>query len=112
MDNLILNLSCDWDGCKKRFNKANDLYYHCRKTHIRKEMTKCLWKDCEMISSSRCNLTNHLLVHIPVVNGVCYICDRSFKWRCDFKRHVKGHSNSQNRFNEAVSILFYSGFER
>ena len=111
---VIKPFKCLWGSCQIVFESPNDCFYHCRKSHVKKEMKTCLWNKCHMVSSSRCNLTNHLLTHIPVVSGVCYVCDREFKWRWDFKKHIRRHSATENRFNEAAAILFveyHSRFE-
>ena len=104
--NTTKEISCEWWKCLRTFTNPNDCYNHCRKVHVIQDTRKCQWKDCRMTSSTRCNLTNHLLTHIPVVNGVCYVCDREFKWKCDFKRHISKHNSAENRFNNAAKLLF------
>ena len=104
---------CDWDDtnsskCKFKFATQNECYDHVRKVHIKKDTLICRWGKCGKVCTIRSNLTNHLLKHIPIVNGVCYVCDRIFKWRGDSKKHLLRHNRRERKFNDAVSLLFTS----
>ena len=105
----IKSFKCNWEMCQKGFEDARACYNHVKTYHIRTGMRECKWNSCKIISSSRCNLNNHIMTHLPVVNGICHLCNRSFKWRCDFKKHqLLYHHDEENKFNnEIVDFLFH-----
>ena len=100
-----IRIFCKWDYCGQEFPTIQGCYNHIRALHIASGQTQCKWENCHSISTSRCNLTNHVKTHLPFVVGVCYACERGFKWKGDFKRHMTRHSKQDNMFNDAVQLL-------
>ena len=102
-ESLVL---CEWNNCGKLFKFATDCHNHCCRDHISLGITQCQWRDCHIVSTTSFNLTSHLIVHIPVINGSCHICEKNFRRRGDYVKHLKLHSETENRFNAMVEILF------
>ena len=92
--------------CGQVYSSTNKCYDHVRYDHIDRTMRTCQWGNCKKTSTTRCNLTNHLLTHINIVSGICHICDRQFKWKSDFKKHFTTHTKDEVKFNKMVDILF------
>lgn len=97
---------CQWENCNMTFKSQNNCYDHVRQVHVLKNTLVCKWNGCHKVCSIRSNLTNHMLKHLQIVSGVCYVCERVFKWRGDSKKHLMRHSQTDRKFNDAVSILF------
>ena len=100
------SIVCQWDNCNIELESALECYNHVKSAHIPTGTLKCQWDDCRVVSSSRCNLTNHVCVHIDLIQGYCHVCNRQFKWRGDYKRHIKKHSAKEQTFNSLVVDLF------
>ena len=103
-------LKCEWVQndmeCGIQFKNPNECYEHVRKSHINSSTVACGWSDCNNVSSSRCNLTNHLLTHISIISGTCYLCNETFKRKHIYRRHKSLHSEAENKFNEVLELLF------
>ena len=102
---MLHTLQCQWEDCLKVFKTSEACFNHA-KSHIDKQNLSCCWKECDSTSTSKTNLINHLYVHIHVIRGTCYICNRSFKWRGDYQKHQKMHDRKTVKFNRAVALLF------
>ena len=100
------SIQCKWESCRRAFKYAKDCYDHVKDDHINiGQDVECLWDNCLTISSSKWNLVNHMNTHIEMVRGICYLCEKQFKWRGDFRRHMKSHPPQQIIFNDAVGLL-------
>jgi hypothetical protein len=97
---------CKWLSCGKVLKSAMECFEHCKTDHIPKGMLKCHWKDCSKVATIRSNLVSHLNKHITINSEFCFICDKSFRWRGDFRRHNKKHSDQEQKFNLLVNLLF------
>ena len=97
---------CAWGSCKRVFDTASECLAHIRSEHLEHGMTACQWRGCQKISTSRCNLSNHLPKHLKIVVEICHVCAKSFKWRGDYSKHTRLHNAQQIRFNEIVNLLF------
>ena len=89
-----------------KFKNGNDCYQHVRADHVKVGMTACLWGSCRKTSTSRCNLANHTIIHIDVVQKICHICGRTFKWKTLWRNHMYKHTEKENKLQELLVILF------
>ena len=106
MSEKSMHTECHWNSCKQSFEYPEDCYDHVKNDHINiGNDVECLWHNCSTISSSKWNLVNHINTHIDMIRGICYLCEKQFKWKGDFRRHMKSHSKQQIIFNEAVGLL-------
>ena len=96
---------CRWGDCNKKFPTKNMAFKHVKEAHIETEMTNCHWKGCKVKTVNKANLVNHLHKHIPRIRDFCYVCERPFKWTGDYRKHIKTHTDAQNKFNEAAGML-------
>ena len=97
---------CEWNGCNMTFKSQSRCLYHVKYDHIQSKETDCQWTNCNSKSTSRSNLINHLYKHISVIEGICYLCQKTFKRTADFKKHMLRHNHQERIFNGAVDILF------
>ena len=104
------SFKCEWVAidreCGLQFKNPNECYEHVRRSHINSKTVKCRWSDCSSVSRTRCNLTNHILIHIPIVSGICYLCNETFKRKHNYRKHKSLHTDSENRFNDVAAMLF------
>ena len=102
----ITSQQCKWRMCGKQFVTAKECYLHVKSAHIPTGTRICEWDDCTKVVSLRSNLVSHLNKHISINTDYCHHCDRDFKWRGDFTRHNKRHTENEQTFNEMANILF------
>lgn len=56
-----MRLECEWGGCGREFEKANQVYLHAARVHIRQGTSACLWPHCDPnVPRHRWSLTTHL----------------------------------------------------
>ena len=106
MTNYKGPIRCQWGNCTMTFKCGNECYTHVRRYHIKMGMTLCKWNNCHKLSTSRCNLANHAIIHINVVKKVCQLCEKEFKWNTLHRKHMSRHTKSEMRLAEVVDILF------
>ena len=104
--NMMSLVCCKWGQCNLKFKSGNDCYKHVRADHVRVGMTVCLWGSCKKVSSSRCNLANHTIIHMDVVQNICHICARNFKWQSLWRNHMIQHTEKEKKLHELLIILF------
>ena len=97
---------CCWEQCTAEFATPQLLFSHIKQEHCHKDTLVCRWGDCTKTTTLRSNLISHLHKHIRVIKETCYICDKQFKWKNDYRRHNKIHSKGQKIFNDVVNELF------
>ena len=71
---------CEWINCGQMFKSATHCYKHIRSHHLNQGTKKCEWSGCKLTSTSRCNLANHVCVHLNIIKEVCFVCNKYFKW--------------------------------
>ena len=104
--NIEKETKCEWLGCEAVFATQTKCFAHVKRVHIVEDTLVCKWDECGKECNLKSNLTNHLYKHIPIVNGVCYLCDRMFKWRGDSRKHLLRHTVEERGFNDAIALLF------
>ncbi len=97
---------CEWSYCYRKLKSQSQALYHVKYDHIQSKETQCQWTNCKSKSTSRSNLINHLYKHISVIEGICYLCQKTFKRTADFKKHIHRHTGQERQFNGAVDLLF------
>ena len=97
---------CRWINCDRFFSTDVEVFQHVKLQHIGLKSTKCHWSGCKIRTSTKWNLVNHINIHVDINRGICHICDKSFRWKGDFRRHIAKHSKQNSHFNDAVILLF------
>ena len=103
---MAKEIYCKWKGCFKLFVTDMDCFEHVKSTHIKNGIVTCSWAGCNIKTSTKWNLVNHINCHLDVKRGMCYICNKSFKWLGDYRRHAYKHSVQNSEFSDAVNLLF------
>ena len=102
-----LRTKCKWQNCENDFANDVECFEHVRVAHIAAtNAVVCRWDDCGSRTSTKWNLVTHMNRHLFVVRGYCHLCNRTFKWSGDAKRHSRKHTNEEEAFNKIVDILF------
>ena len=100
-------IRCKWGKCHATFKNELDCFEHVRVDHIKRFNTMdCNWDFCNARTSTRWNLVNHMNTHLLIVRGTCYLCNKDYKWRGDWKKHLAKHSREEIEFQNLVSGLF------
>ena len=101
----IMKVQCLWDNCKEQFTKEELRLEHLKHDHITKETTKCKWGDCGFIGTSRWNIISHIYIHLKIVSATCFLCNKSFKRRNEYKMHYKSHSTNEKVLDKMARFL-------
>jgi uncharacterized Zn-finger protein len=74
---------CDWNGCKKGFNKKAILKQHKLTVHLNERKFKCNYNKCEKKFFSKTELNNHKCIHSGEKTFICEHknCDQKFTQR-------------------------------
>ena len=103
MESVII---CKWKSCASQFKTHKECFEHVRSIHIGAKVVNCSWGTCTAKRTTKWNLVNHMNCHLEMVRGVCHLCNRSFKWKGDYRRHMVKHSAGESNFNEVACLLF------
>ena len=101
----MLKLKCRWDNCQEQFDTEDDRFQHIKIDHITKNTTRCLWQNCKYIGNARWNIISHTLIHLKIVTEICYLCNKSFKRRNEYKTHYKTHSDTDKTLDRMARFL-------
>ena len=103
----LLKLACKWTNCNKVFDSEEQVFDHVKLSHIRAfNETQCSWGNCTTKTATKWNLVTHMNTHLFIVRGACFLCNRTFRWSGDARRHFKQHSQKEKEFNNVVEFLF------
>eukprot|EP00835_Amoeboradix_gromovi_P003436 NODE_226_length_13883_cov_0.528729.p10 type:complete len:152 gc:universal NODE_226_length_13883_cov_0.528729:3902-3447(-) len=121
---------CEWKNCSFIAGTEDDIYRHAISVHTQHGIKpKCLYGNCDYMTSNRYRLKTHLKSHFDVKNFECKICGSKYKHRYNLSRHIKSvhsgdpidmllfdnqlevespteYSRPQSRWFTALDILF------
>ena len=101
----MVKVKCNWDNCQQIFNTEDQRFQHLKNEHITKETTRCKWDKCVFTGTSRWNIISHTYIHLKVVSATCFLCNKSFKRRNEYKTHYKSHSSNEKTLDRMARFL-------
>ena len=101
----MLKLKCRWDNCQEKFETEDERFKHIKVDHITKNTTRCMWENCKYTGNARWNIISHTFIHLKIVSEICYLCNKSFKRRNEYKTHYKTHSENDKRLDRMARFL-------
>ncbi|KAI8799680.1 hypothetical protein BJ742DRAFT_119091 [Cladochytrium replicatum] len=97
--NGTLPFVCTHPGCTKSFKTTQKLKAH-EHTHSDDNVYKCGYRDCDQHFPKWSLLQQHIKSeHKRQLGAICPICNKSFKWADNLKKHVTNtHSEARDEF--------------